>query len=104
MYYLLPALCGPLMLAACALAPVPDDVTSADGASDTGPSQQLLVERAYTLEDSRDQAFREQIAAEAAVACGSANHTVQSTRPIGSETIGDEFLFRLYEVEVSCGG
>lgn len=92
-----------LALAACQTAlPAEDDAPAPASASD--PILTLQVERAYTLEDPRDEDFKARIAAEAASACGSAGHRVMSTRPYGRESIGPEFLFRMYEVGILCTG
>ncbi len=90
-----------LALVACQTAlPAEDDAP----APATDQIITLQVERAYTLEDPRDEDFKARIAAEAASACGRAGHRVMSTRPYGRETIGPEFLFRMYEVGILCTG
>lgn len=97
---LIAALCL-LSMAACQTALPAEDDTPAT-ASDQIIT--LQVERAYTLEDPRDEDFKARIAAEAASACGRAGHRVMSTRPYGPETIGPDFLFRMYEVGILCTG
>ena len=83
--------------------------------SDAGESNQALqpgaatihdlqVERAYTLEDSREQAFRDQILEQAVGLCGSRSYALQSTRPVGAEVVRDDFLYRLYDVQIACPG
>lgn len=64
----------------------------------------LTIERAYTLDNPRDFEFRQQVAGEATSICGRAGHTIQSTRPIGTERIGEDFLYRLIEVGIACNG
>lgn len=92
-----------LVLAACDRPLPPEEISpAADGATPTRHS--LTVERHYTLEDPWSQDFSDRITAEAATVCPGGRHTVQATRPIGAEKIGDAFLYRLYEVTVLCTG
>lgn len=101
----LAALMACLALLACQpTLPPEDEAPPVDPESGDVPIYTITVERAYTLEDPRDEDFRLRIAAEAASACGSAGHRVLKTRPYGPEGIGDEFLYRLYQVQIACTG
>lgn len=89
-----------MALTACQAALPPEDVAPI---SEDAPTHLILVEREYRLEDPRDEEFKNRIAAEAANICGSARHVVLSTRPVGTETVGEEYLYRLNEVRIACG-
>ncbi|WP_435259595.1 hypothetical protein ACSBLW_07515 [Thioclava sp. FR2] len=91
-------------LAACqAAAPaLVDDPMPTTGTEADTQIHVLTIERAYTLEDSRDFEFRQQVAAEAAQICGRAGHSIQSTHPFGPERIGEDFLYRMVEVGIAC--
>lgn len=92
-----------LLLAACDRALPPEDSPPlAEGAEPAVHS--LTVERHYTLEDPRPEDFAARITAEAATVCPGGRHKVQATRPTGPERIGEAFLYRLYDVQVSCTG
>lgn len=73
-------------------APLPADV----------PTHLIEVEREYLLEDPRDKEFQDRIRAEAANVCGSSRTVILSIRPVGTESVGEEFLYRRNEVEVAC--
>ena len=91
-------------LAACQTLPAADVANDPDAPAE--PADVVLfsieVERAYTLEDPRELDFKARIAAEAAQYCGTARHTIQSTRPYGPERIGEDFLYRMVDVGITC--
>lgn len=89
-----------LGLAAC----VQDSVPPEEESPPSGAAVEVEVERAYSLEDPREEDFKARIATEAALACGSARHRVQSSRPLGQERIGDDFLYRRYAITLTCLG
>lgn len=89
-------------LGACQTAPNPAAPAPPDDGTLTLHS--LRVERAYTLEDPREDAFRAQIRADALVICGRSGFAIHSQRPVGPEVIGEEFLFRDYEITYACTG
>lgn len=64
----------------------------------------LEIERAYSLEDPREQAFRDQIGAQAIALCGSRRYEIFATRPAGPELVREDFLYRLYDVQIACPG
>jgi hypothetical protein len=93
------------LLAACQPAPLPDlNMPTTDPApgEETVVLHQARIERAYSLEDPREQAFRDQIRADALVQCGHGGYALYAQRPIGPEVIGEDFLYRLYEVTFAC--
>lgn len=101
------ALTASLAQAACQTTPEaePDFNVTTMPTTGTGAGAQvhlLDIERAYTLEDPRELDFKARIAAEAAQYCGTARHTIQSTRPYGPERIGEDFLYRMVEVGITC--
>lgn len=87
------------LLGACVAAPEPFPNTS-----NVAPAivHSFTVDRAYTLTDSRELAFRDQIAAEAQQRCGFAGFSLFSSRPVGVEVVGEEFLYRQHEVQITC--
>lgn len=93
-------------LGACQTAPNPAPPAPPQSGADDAVLvlHSLRVERAYTLEDPRDDAFRAQIRADALVVCGRTGFAIHSQRPIGPEVIGDAFLFRDYEITYACTG
>lgn len=62
----------------------------------------FTVDRAYTLTDSRELAFRDQIAAEAQNICGFSGFSLFSSRPVGVEVVAEDFLYRQHDVEITC--
>jgi hypothetical protein len=93
------------LLAACQPAPLPELYMPS---VEPGPGEETVVlhrfrlDRAYTLEDPRDEAFRAQIRADALVTCGHGGYALYSQKPIGPEVIGEDFLYRSYEVTYAC--
>ncbi len=96
-------LLGTGLLAACDRPLPPEDQPPPAGTPEPEVFT-LTVERHYTLEDPRAEDFSTRITAEAATVCPGGRHRVQATRPIGAERIAEDFLYRLYEVRVSCTG
>ena len=88
-----------------AATPAPETVAKpvADGADVVLHS--IEVERAYTLEDPREEAFRAQIRAAALETCGpGTGYAMHAQRPFGDEVIGEDFLFRRYDITFACTG
>lgn len=73
-------------------------------AAPAGLLHSFSVERAYTLTDTRELAFRDQIAAEARAVCGLGDYSLYSSRPVGPEVVGDDFLYRAYDIQITCDG
>lgn len=93
------------LLAACQPAPLPDlymPTTDPAPGEETVVLHQTRIERAYTLEDPREQAFRAQIRAEALATCGHGGYALYARKPVGPEVIGEDFLYRSYEVTYAC--
>lgn len=99
-----PVLVALLALAACMPFPGRDEVNMAT----TGPVPDTLhsftIDRAYTLADPRESEFREQIAAEARQRCGAGDYSLYSQRPVGVESVRDDFLYRQHDVQITCDG
>ncbi|WP_103333336.1 hypothetical protein [Pseudotabrizicola formosa] len=89
-----------LMLGACVQPPADSPAPPA------GPQtlHSFTIDRAYTLTDPRELAFRDQIAAEARTRCGFGDYGLYSVRPIGTEVVAEDFLYRLHEVQITCDG
>ncbi|MBN2628925.1 MAG: hypothetical protein JXR75_00120 [Rhodobacteraceae bacterium] len=68
----------------------------------SGALHSFTIDRAYSLTDPRELAFRDQIAAAARDVCGFGGFSLYSSRPIGVEEVRDDFLYRLYEVQITC--
>ena len=87
-----------LTLAACqALPPEEDEAPLAPDA----PQVQVMIERAYTLQDSRYPEFRDQLRAEGAAVCGGPS-TALTIRPFGPDRFDDQFIYRMHEVTFAC--
>ncbi|MFN4155139.1 MAG: hypothetical protein ACK4HF_10825 [Paracoccaceae bacterium] len=95
----------PLALAACIQPPGPDTIGMATtGAAPVpGTLHSFTIDRAYTLTDPRELAFRDQIAAEARQICGFGDFSLYASRPVGFEVVGEDFLYRQHEVQITCG-
>lgn len=94
-------------LAACQTLPAADVANDPDAPAE--PADVVLfsieVERAYTLEDPREDAFRAQIRAAAQESCGpGSGYAIYAQSPVGDEVIGEEFLFRRYDITYACTG
>lgn len=97
--------CLLILLAACQPAPLPDlymPSVEPEPGEETIVLHQLRVDRAYTLEDPRDEAFRAKIRADALAQCGHGGFALYSQKPVGPEVIGEDFLYRSYEVTYAC--
>ena len=103
-------LCFALPLALALSACVPQSGPKTLDIATTGPAQasgtlhSFTIDRAYTLTDPRELAFRDQIAAEARLRCGFGAFSLFSSRPTGFEMVRDDFLYRQYEVQITCDG
>lgn len=86
----------PLFLAGCFASP------PAEPAPVVTAQHEIEVLRAYTLEDPREDDFKSRIADQANSLCGSKRHHVVSSRPVGFESYGDEFITRSYIVGIAC--
>ncbi|TGD65090.1 hypothetical protein EYC08_08355 [Tabrizicola sp. WMC-M-20] len=97
-----PHLCllAAVFLAACV--PPPTDSGAQGTAPAPGTLQSFTIDRAYTLTDPRELAFRDQIAAEARARCGFGDYSLYSSRPVGTEVVRDDFLYRQHEVQITC--
>jgi hypothetical protein len=93
-------------LASCVQPPPPDTI----GMATTGPApisstlHSFTIDRAYTLTDPRELAFRDQIAAEARQLCGFGDFSLFSSRPVGFEVVRDDFIYRQHQVQITCDG
>ena len=87
-----------LPLAGCFAAP------PAEPAPQVTAEYEIEVERAYRLEDPREEDFKTRIADQANSLCGSKRHHVVASRPVGFESYGDEFITRSYIVGIACQG
>lgn len=99
MHPTLPAAFLALSLAACVAPPPPDTTTPLN------PDAQVhsfTIDRAYSLTDSRELAFRDQIAAAAREVCEMGEFTLYSSRPIGVEEVREDSLYRQHEVQITC--
>ncbi len=85
-----------LPLAGCVASP------PADPAPAVTAQYEIEVQRAYKLEDPREDDFKTRIADQANSLCGSKRHHVVASRPIGFESYGDEFITRSYIVGIAC--
>ncbi|MFN3847092.1 MAG: hypothetical protein ACK4RZ_14900 [Paracoccaceae bacterium] len=90
-----------LMLAACA--PLPAQRPSPH-VTDKVRLHSFRIERAYRLTDPRELAFRDQIAAEARMLCTDGDFSLYSSRPVGDEDVRDDFIYRSYDVQITCDG
>lgn len=97
---ILPALLLPLvlLLAGCFAQP------PAEPAPEIIAEYEIEVERAYKLEDPREDDFKSRIADQASSLCGSKRHHVVASRPVGFESYGDDFITRRYIVAIACQG
>ncbi|NEX45315.1 hypothetical protein [Pseudotabrizicola algicola] len=87
-----------LALGACVAQSAPPPAAPASEAN----LHRFIIDRAYTLTDSRELAFRDQIAAEAQQRCGFGGFSLYSSRPIGNEVVGEDFLYRQHDVQITC--
>jgi putative hemolysin len=62
------------------------------------------VDRAYSLGDRRELSFRDQIAAQARSYCGLGGYSLFSQTPVGSEQVREDFIYRQYDVAITCDG
>ena len=85
-------------LAACQPLPPEEDVPPL---APDAPQYQVVIERAYTLQDSRYPEFRDQIRSEGAGVCGGPA-TALTIRPFGPERFDDQFIYRMHEVTFAC--
>lgn len=88
-----------LGLASCVAAP-------ADQEPPTRGSEvhRFSVDRAYSLGDMRELAFRDQIADQARSYCGLGGYSLYSQQPVGVEEVREDFLYRQYDVAITCDG
>ncbi|MFN7223176.1 MAG: hypothetical protein ACK4MS_04090 [Paracoccaceae bacterium] len=98
---LIAVLTAALMLAACA--PLPAQRPSPP-VTDKAQLHSFRIERAYRLTDPRELAFRDQIAAEARMLCATGDFSLYSSRPVGDEDVRDDFIYRSYDVQITCEG
>lgn len=92
-----------LLLSACMATPPQDDPSLPTVDGDQGTTlHSFTIERAYTLTDPRELAFRDQIAAEARQICGLGDYSLYSSRPVGFEVVREDFLYRQYDVQITC--
>lgn len=89
------------LIALSACQPLPPEEEAPPVAPDA-PQYEVVIERAYTLQDSRYAEFRDQIRAEGAAVCGGPA-TALSIRPFGPERIDEQFLYRMHRVVFACG-
>ncbi|RGP35624.1 hypothetical protein [Pseudotabrizicola alkalilacus] len=90
-------------LAACVQPPAPDELYMPTVESAPGSTlHSFTIDRAYTLTDTRELAFRDQIAAEARQLCGLGEYSLYSSRPVGVEVVREDFLYRQHEVQITC--
>ena len=90
-------------LAACIQMPVQDELYMPTVESAPGSTlHSFTIDRAYSVTDTRELAFRDQIAAEARQRCGFGDFSLYSSRPIGVEVVRDDFLYRQHEVQITC--
>ena len=89
-----------LILSACTPSPSDEDIPPP---VDPARIQTLTLERSYTLRDAREAEFLQEIRGAAKDACGGA-HSILATRPIGSEIVAEEGLYRMYEIDIACQG
>ena len=96
----------PLILAACVRSGGGDAVSMATNGAAPEPValHSFTIDRAYTLTDTRELAFRDQIAAEARQRCGFGDFSLYSSRPVGVELVAEDFLYRQHEVQITCAG
>lgn len=94
-----------LLLSAC-MAQLPQDAPPSPTGNDEpgGTLHSFTIDRAYTLTDPRELAFRDQIAAEARQLCGFGDYSLYSSRPVGFEVVGEDFLYRQHDVQITCDG
>jgi len=97
-----PALAFVLLLPACMQVGTPEATTTVAAMSRPSTLHSFTIERAYTLTDPRELAFRDQIAAEARQLCGFGDFSLYSSRPVGSEEVREDFLYRLHDVQITC--
>ncbi|MCU0901307.1 MAG: hypothetical protein MUC82_12555 [Cypionkella sp.] len=93
----------PLCLAACVPPPPAPEVEMPTTESEPGSElHRFTIDRAYSLGDSRELAFRDQIAAEARARCGFGDFSLYSSRPVGPEVVREDFIYRQHVVEITC--
>ena len=103
MIHRLPLCLLTLLLTACVQPPAPDALFMPTTDSEPGSRlHSFTIDRAYTLTDPRELAFRDQIAAEARARCGFGTFSLYSSRPIGVEVVGEDFLYRQHDVQITC--
>ena len=90
---------GVLCLASCVAQPPEVPPTAAET-----EVHRFSVDRAYGLGDPRELAFRDQIAARARDLCGLGGYSLYAQRPVGPEVVGEDFLYRQYDVAITCDG
>lgn len=88
-----------LGLASCVAAPVDVAPPAADA-----EIHRFSIDRAYSLGDRRELAFRDQIADQARVYCGLGGFSLYSQTPVGPEEVREDFLYRQYDVAITCDG
>lgn len=98
-YRLLPLI---LLVSACVAAPDDIDMPTVEPDPDSVQIHSFTIDRAYSLTDPRELAFRDQIAAEARAYCVTGDYSLYSSRPIGVEVVRDDFLYRQYAIEITC--
>jgi len=92
-----------IALAACGQEPSPQAALSTGGPQPgAGTLHSFSIARAYSLMDPRELAFRDQIAAEARARCGFGDYSLYSARPVGDEEVRPDFLYRDYDVQITC--
>ncbi|MDO8884611.1 MAG: hypothetical protein U0934_02770 [Pseudotabrizicola sp.] len=101
MTYRLPILCV-FALAACVPTTTPQSVATVAAKSTPSTLHSFTIDRAFTLSDPRELAFRDQIAAEARQLCGFGDFSLFSSRPVGFEVVRDDFIYRQHEVQITC--
>ena len=90
----------PLVLVLVACVQPPADRPAAPAGPETLHS--FTVDRAYTLTDPRELAFRDQIAAQARIFCGFGDYSLYSSRPVGNEVVAEDFIYRQHDVQITC--
>lgn len=94
---------GLLALTGCVPSPAAKEVRMPSQPSAPGSSlHSFTIERAFSLSDPRELAFRDQIAAEARARCGFGDFSLYSSRPVGVEVVRDDFIYRPYDIAITC--
>lgn len=97
------SLLATLILSGCVSPAARVDMPKTDSARGS-TLHSFTIDRAYTLTDPRELAFRDQIAAEARVLCGFGDFSLYSSQPVGFEVVREDYLYRQYDVQITCDG